>query len=483
MIESHSSMKKTISIHIRLYFLLMILAAAIPRCSAANSNSSSHGPFFIQVHFTSPLSSLSAAAVEDILHGRIKNFKQLGGPNRRISLYADSSIYERLLKKYPGLRARQANFNSNRKLAANRSFLGISGIPGLKPHFKIMYVDNSLPWGRLQKEYTLLKNSTYPLMLKGLPPWEENKALTIVQTGVTALTRHFVKAVDKAVAGGGDPLYPIRFTGAITRQADIAMTSNEVSFKSPCPYRGQTLRFCSPDKYFTLLTKSGFTLIELTGNHNNDFGTVYNNRSIDMLEKNSMAWFGGGRNRADAEAVRFIKKKSLTIGFTGFNEYGPSIAWATRTKPGAARLSKKLFAASVKQAVKKAPIVFVTLQSGNETNPRPSKSQVRYFHRAVNLGATIIVSSSSHRVMGLEFYKGKLISYGLGNFLFDQMHTIHYRRGLIARHHFYGTNHISTEFIPYIIHNHSQPRLLHGKQARDLMREVFRHSRGYVWGR
>ncbi len=83
--------------------------------------------------------------------------------------------------------------------------------------------------------------------------------------------------------------------------------------------------------------------------------------------------------------------------------------------------------------------------------------------------------------MGLEFYRGKFISYGLGNFLFDQMQTIHHRQGLIARHHFYDGRHIQTELIPYIIHNYSEPVPVHDREAKELLDDVYRYSRGPVF--
>jgi poly-gamma-glutamate capsule biosynthesis protein CapA/YwtB (metallophosphatase superfamily) len=80
--------------------------------------------------------------------------------------------------------------------------------------------------------------------------------------------------------------------------------------------------------------------------------------------------------------------------------------------------------------------------------------------------------------MGLEFYRGRFISYGLGNFLFDQMQSENHRHGLIARHHLYKGKHIATELLPYMIFDYSQPRMLYGQEARKLMDEVFRYSIG-----
>lgn len=391
-----------------------------------------------------------------------------------MKIYADSVIADRLLKEYPGLRCTVRPFN-NDSLAAVPGFLGISDLRGLKPFFKTLYIDRTLPWGTIGDDYTLEETGSYSFVMSGAETWDSDAHLTIAQTGVTAMTRAFMAAVDKS----GDLLSPVKYTRAITTRADIATTSNEVSFLDPCawPLKDRML-FCSPTRYLTILKESGFDVIELTGNHNNDFGSSHNTESIAMLDRAGIKHFGGGENRNNAEKVLYMTVKGVTVAFIGFNELGPEYAFASDTKAGAARLSKELFTRLIREAKAKAAVVFVTVQWGNEDNPHPQEIQKRYFHLAADLGATIIVSSSAHRPMGLEFYRGRFISYGLGNFLFDQMQSTNHRRGLIARHHIYNGRHITTELIPYLIYDYSQPRLLRGREARELFNEVFKYSIG-----
>jgi poly-gamma-glutamate synthesis protein (capsule biosynthesis protein) len=255
-----------------------------------------------------------------------------------------------------------------------------------------------------------------------------------------------------------------------------------VSFTDNCTYPlPDRMQFCSPAKYFDILKYAGFDIIELTGNHNNDYGAGANAKTIDLYEKEGMKFFGGGRNKAEAESVLYMRVKDIVFAFTGSNQWGPGKAWATENSAGAAKLSAELFDKSVKEAVSRADIVFVTVQWGNEDNPVPHKEQAAYFHQAADLGAHIMVSSSAHRAMGLEFYKNRFISYGLGNFLFDQMQTINHRRGLIARHHFYGKRHVQTEMIPYLIYNSSQPSIVEGKEAAGLFDYIYKYSIGGVF--
>jgi hypothetical protein len=431
-------------------------------------------PLFIQVHITNPLSDISSDDVKRICSGTAARFSDIGGADRPMRIFADSRISGEIKKSYPALRCGTRPFSDSR-LLEERNFIGISDVRGLMPCFKVLSIDGVLPWGRKLEDASIAEGGPYPFTMRDAEKWSPESHITIVQTATTAMTRGFIRAVDAS----GDTLSPIIYTRKITSRADLAVTSNEVSFLDPCAYPlRNSMVFCSPTRYFAILKESGFNVIELTGNHNNDFGSRYSAATIGMLEREGMRYFGGGKNRSDAEKPLYISVKGKTIAFVGFNECGPEAAWATETRPGAARLSQDLYAGSIKEARKKADIVIVTVQWCNENDPVPQQIQKKYFHLAADLGADIMVSSSAHRPMGLEFYRGRFISYGLGNFLFDQMQSVNTRRGLIARHHIYAGRHITTEIIPYLIHDYSQPRILSDRDARDCMQEVFSRSIG-----
>lgn len=450
------------------------LASLFPACSPARSSRAAGPPLFIQVHYASPLSGISEAAAERLLSGKVENFREIGGPDRPVHILCDAAVEKQVRKNFPRLKIRAAD-PGDEAVMADRSFIGLSGIRGLRPCFKTLYIGGVLPWGRMRDDYSLADDRVYPLSLRGADEWDPERHINIVQTATTAMTRAFIPAVERS----GDPLSPVRFTKSVTRQADLAITSNEVSFVDRCawPLKNNML-FCTPDRFFPIFTESGFDVIELTGNHNNDFGSRYNTRSIEMLEKAGITYFGGGKNRSDAERVRYLTVKGTVIALVGFNECGPDAAWAGEKSAGAARFSRDRFVALIAEAVKKAQVVLVTVQWCNENEPVPQEIQKKFFRLAADMGATIMVCSSAHRPMGVEFYRGRFISYGLGNFLFDQMQTINTRRGLMARHHIYAGRHIATELIPIMMHDYSQPRPVSGADSRALMDEVFRWSIG-----
>jgi len=63
---------------------------------------------------------------------------------------------------------------------------------------------------------------------------------------------------------------------------------------------------------------------------------------------------------------------------------------------------------------------FVVPIQGKEYPTAPDGLQKQEFRKMVDKGADVIVGASAHVVQAAEAYKGKLIFYSLGNFIFDQ---------------------------------------------------------------
>jgi len=63
---------------------------------------------------------------------------------------------------------------------------------------------------------------------------------------------------------------------------------------------------------------------------------------------------------------------------------------------------------------------FVVPIQGKEYPTTPDGLQKQEFRKMIDKGADVIVGASAHVVQAAEAYKGKLIFYSLGNFIFDQ---------------------------------------------------------------
>ena len=135
------------------------------------------------------------------------------------------------------------------------------------------------------------------------------------------------------------------------------------------------------------------------------------------------------RKSARSSAMRSARPAAFLAGGRRIAFLGASdtLSWrggkaATASSAGVLSLRGNLDA--VKNAVKAAKAendyVFVYIQAGIDENANWFDSDQDSWSKAlIDAGADGVIGSHSTRLQGMEFYKGKLIVYGLGNFLYD----------------------------------------------------------------
>ncbi|CCH30220.1 CapA family protein [Actinosynnema sp. NPDC047251] len=93
---------------------------------------------------------------------------------------------------------------------------------------------------------------------------------------------------------------------------------------------------------------------------------------------------------------------------------------ARRGHGGAALWSTEGSTAQIRQAAAENPLVMVQLHAGFQFQEAASDNIREVARKAIDAGADIVVAHHPHVLQGLEWYKGKLIAYSLGNFVFEQ---------------------------------------------------------------
>ncbi|MCC6830951.1 MAG: CapA family protein [Thermoleophilia bacterium] len=172
--------------------------------------------------------------------------------------------------------------------------------------------------------------------------------------------------------------------------------------------------FRSPPSYVANLTRAGYTVVNLANNHGYDFGDVGVSDTVAALTRAKLAETG----RPGRYAVLDLDgAKVAVLGFTTYR-------WGNRMErlPAVRRL--------VAKAAAEADLVIVSMHAGAEgrdaTHVRSgtefflgeNRGDVKAFSRAaIDAGADLVVGHGPHVLRGMEFYRGRLIAYSLGNFL------------------------------------------------------------------
>ncbi|GAB4140491.1 MAG: hypothetical protein Fur0024_1820 [Patescibacteria group bacterium] len=402
----------------------------------------------------------------------------------------------------------------------NSSIATIIPLSKLRPELKVITIENVSPFGfynenkKLYEKYDNIEktkwkdwtNENYKLAnsvwISGKKKLEflnflnkkkierevfySNQVIEIDMTGVTAMGR---VTFNKIKQNGTD--FVSKDFKEVLQNADVAHTSNEVSFKNDCKQPLSTMSFCSDPSFIKILLDLGIDVVELTGNHNNDYGSDFSAYSIKLYEENFIKYFGGGKNLEDAKNPAFIDvlekrnscpiesicnkifDKNFLVSFIGFNTPGPNYALATETESGANPYSNESALNSLEKAKSASEIIIAGIQWQNENYTNPSTEQIENSELLLKNGADLVVGSQGHGFQGIRFVDGKPVFYALGNFIFDQMFDEYVKSGFVLRTFFIDGELKTFELIPYKLYDFASPRFVDTETEYRMLEQIY----------
>lgn len=241
------------------------------------------------------------------------------------------------------------------------------------------------------------------------------------------------------------------------RQADIAYINLETPLVENCPLKDSGMIFCGDVRHIMGLQHAGVDVVNLANNHMGNYGQAGVDTTVKVLEN-----AGLGMSGVNGAHVRDIKGQ--TIAFLGYNEVDQQV--------GIYLSEPELIKQQVSQAKAQADVVVVQFHWGAEYTHKPTWNQKELARLAIDAGADLIVSNHPHWWQPVEFYKGKVIAYSHGNFIFDQMWSKETREGVVGKYTFYEDTLIDVEFLPILIENFGQPRWLNGTEKSSIIQKM-----------
>jgi capsule synthesis protein PGA_cap len=176
--------------------------------------------------------------------------------------------------------------------------------------------------------------------------------------------------------------------------------------------------FLSPTALAPRLVDAGFTHLNLANNHANDYGPAGRASTERLLDSLRLTRYGP-LDRIAIDTVRHGDSMAV-VGLIGFATY-----------PYAYDLLDIARSEAVVDSVRPlVDLLVVTFHGGSEGTRalhtpeaaeslgREPRGDLRRWARAVvDAGADAVVGHGPHVLRGIEFYRGRLIAYSLGNFL------------------------------------------------------------------
>lgn len=256
---------------------------------------------------------------------------------------------------------------------------------------------------------------------------------TLLVAGDVTLGFHYEEYVDEQVAKGR-PADQMRGWGfeqvrALTTKADAFVVNLECPFTTSDEKLAKNFNFRARPELVAALSAGGVDAVSLANNHLVDYGPAGVAETIATLEKAGIAHFGAGRSLGAAREpaivdVRGVKVALLGYFFLGDRNIEPKAVIATDDTPGVAGHFNDLAAmramveADVRAAKTRADHVIPFFHWGRETHVTPEPYQVELAHAAIDAGASAVLGSHPHVLQGVEVYRGAVIAYSLGNFVF-----------------------------------------------------------------
>jgi poly-gamma-glutamate capsule biosynthesis protein CapA/YwtB (metallophosphatase superfamily) len=171
--------------------------------------------------------------------------------------------------------------------------------------------------------------------------------------------------------------------------------------------------FVVPPAAARSLRRAGFTVMSVANNHTRDAG------ESGLAETAAALGAAGVATTGRAAEIAVVRARGMRVAVLGFAPY----SWASDL------LDVEAAAQLVRSAAAKADVVVVNMHAGAEgtshAHVRPGAESylgerrgdpVAFAHAVIDAGADLVIGHGPHVLRALEWYRGRLIAYSLGNF-------------------------------------------------------------------
>jgi hypothetical protein len=215
----------------------------------------------------------------------------------------------------------------------------------------------------------------------------------------------YLKAVEPVLDGGAQIVFG---------NLEGTLTTATASKCGPAAHPAQDcFAFRDPPGYARYLRQAGFTILNDANNHSYDFGAAGRSQTIAAIHAAGMVQTG-----LPGE-ITVVRERGIKVAFVAFAPYAYD----------AELLNLPAARSLIKRAAAEAKLVVVYMHAGAEgAGADHVTGREEYYlgedrgnpeafaHMAIDAGASLVIASGPHVLRGMQFYKGHLIAYSLGNF-------------------------------------------------------------------
>lgn len=245
--------------------------------------------------------------------------------------------------------------------------------------------------------------------------------------------------------------YPLTKMKSILTSADVVVANLETPITniktSPYVNNKSYIHWSDIEKAPAHLLQHNIHVVSLANNHTFDYGNDGFLQTLDILEKEKLHYFGGGRNQQEASEPFMIDMdiagQSFSCALIGAFQESPSFrkdyqAYAEGNKGGVNALNLDSLIKSIRAIKAFNPDCFVIVFPHWGYNYEwKSPTQIKEARILIENGADLILGHGAHMFQEIENHGNQWVVYSIGNFMFNSPgRYAHYNAppyGLIAK--------------------------------------------------
>jgi poly-gamma-glutamate synthesis protein (capsule biosynthesis protein) len=256
--------------------------------------------------------------------------------------------------------------------------------------------------------------------------------------------------------------------------ADLAMINLETAVTTRGTPEPKRYHFRAPARAYDAVKAAGIDVVSIANNHAMDYGRIGLTDTVEAAKAAGVPAVGAGADAAAAFAPWITEIRGTRIAFLGFSQvFELWSAWrATDTRAGIA-MTRDLprAVAAVQAARRQADVVVVYVHWGDEGEPCPTDEQRAFAREMASAGASIVVGTHAHLLLGDGWIGSTFVHYGLGNFVWRSDDSYSNDTGVL-RVTLRGSAIGKTEFLPALISRRTgQPEPASGPDANRILQK------------
>lgn len=433
-------------------------------------------PLAVVAHPTRSPLDLDRAVAADLLRGRVDDWEDLGEPSRPLRLVLGPNAEPPASgPPTPGkgpshLTIVRRDDEAIRAVERDFDAVAVVAATAVGPSVRALSVDGRHP---------IREPGAYPLTVEGPPP---GRVLTALAVGDIMLSRR----VYRKMLDLGDFTAPFLATFGRLAAADLTFGNYEGTMSCEGGSGQGHHTFAAVPEALEGLTLAGFDVLSLANNHAGDYGPKALAETVRLIEAAGIRTVGAGPNAGRAGSPAIVERRGVRFGFLAFNGAGETPRAGPGT-PGTVNLRMRPLSplsradlgallARVRALRPLVDVVIVYAHWGDEYTANQNRDQRRVAHALVEAGADLVAGSHPHWVQGAEIYRGRLIAYSLGNFVFDQSWSRETREGVALELIFWDAELKAAEFLPVAIEESHRPRILSPEEGRPVLEQLWAAS-------